>query len=101
MPQMSVDIATPPEVFEGVQKDVDAHFKANPAEYTGQNVVVANFAGDPMKFMLCVWWEYSHPGRQLPAPALVLGADGWLLADAFCCHRSRSPNTLASGMSWK
>jgi hypothetical protein len=61
--QVAVDIATPREVFDAVKHDIDHHFRANPTEYTGNSLVVANFAGDPLKITLCVWWEYTHPGE--------------------------------------
>ena len=35
------------------------------AEFTGDHLVVTNFAGDPLKFTLCVWWEYAHPAADL------------------------------------
>ena len=46
---MLVDISTPAEVFEAVDAAVTAHFKANLKEYTGEKLVVANGATDPLK----------------------------------------------------
>ena len=65
--QVLVDIATPPEAFQAVDAAVTAHFAANPGEFTGNHIVVANFASDPLKYTLCVWWEFSHPGASLPS----------------------------------
>lgn len=62
--QVLVDISTPAAVFERVEKAVTAHFKAYPKEYTGQKMVVANNATDPLKYTLCVFWEYNHSGQQ-------------------------------------
>jgi len=25
-------------------------------------MISANLVGDPLKYMLCVWWEYAYPG---------------------------------------
>ncbi|KAK9823582.1 hypothetical protein WJX72_003976 [[Myrmecia] bisecta] len=63
--KVAVDVRTTPDVFDQVEQAVTAFFKANPTEYTGEKLVVANFAGDPLKFTLCVWWEYSHSGVEL------------------------------------
>lgn len=57
-----MDISTPADVFSKVDSAVTEHFKANPKEYTGEKLVVANNATDPLKFTLCVFWEYAHPG---------------------------------------
>ena len=43
-----------------------SHCKAHPSEFTGECICVANFAHDPLKFTLCVFWEYSHQGADLP-----------------------------------
>ena len=64
--QVLVDIATPPEAFQSVDAAVTTHFAANPGEFTGSHIVVANFASDPLKYTLCVWWEFSHPGASSP-----------------------------------
>ncbi len=61
--QVLVDVTTPADVFGQVDIAVTEHFKANPKEYTGEKLVVANNATDPLKFTLCVFWEYSHPGN--------------------------------------
>ena len=50
-----VDISTPKEVFDKVDQAVTALFAAHPTEFSGQHLVVANFAGDPLKYTLCVW----------------------------------------------
>lgn len=57
-----MDISTPAAVFDQVDAAVTAHFKANPSEYSGEKLVVANNASDPLKFTLCVFWEYGHSG---------------------------------------
>ena len=61
---MLVDISTPASTFECVDAAVVAHIAANPNDFTGKHLVVANNAGDPLKFMLCVWWEYCHQGKE-------------------------------------
>lgn len=61
--QVLVDISTQTETFERVDAAVTVHLSANPGEFTGKHLVVANFATDPLKFTLCVWWEYSHTGK--------------------------------------
>ena len=53
--QVAVDISTPPEAFEAVDKAVSAFLKTQPTEFTGTRLVVANYAGDPLKYTLCVW----------------------------------------------
>lgn len=60
--QVLVDISTQAEVFERVDAAVTAHLAANSSEFTGKHLVVANFASDPLKFTLCVWYEYTHTG---------------------------------------
>ncbi len=68
--QALVDIVTPAAVFEAVDAAVTAHMAgAAAAEFTGEHICVANFATDPQKVTLCVWWEFSHPG----APAARAG----------------------------
>lgn len=61
--QVSVDISTPPSAFEAVEAAAVAHFKANPNDFSGEKMIIANIAGDPLKYMLCVWWEYAYPGE--------------------------------------
>ena len=63
---MLVDIATPAEAFQAVDTAVTAHFAACPTEFTGKHLVCANTASDPLKFTLCIWREYAHPGEALP-----------------------------------
>lgn len=67
-----MDIATPAEAFQAVDTAVTAHFAAQPTEFTGNHIVVANTASDPLKFTLCVWWEFAHPGARADAPPSVL-----------------------------
>ena len=62
--QVAVDINTAPAVFEAVEAAAVAHFKANPTEFSGEKMIIANVVGDPLKFLLCVWWEYAYPGMQ-------------------------------------
>lgn len=57
-----MDISTPPSAFEAVEAAAVAHFKANPNDFSGEKMIIANIAGDPLKYMLCVWWEYAYPG---------------------------------------
>ena len=59
-----MDISTPAETFERVDAAVAAHFAGHPSEFTGSHLVCANNAGDPLKYMLCVWWEYTQSGEQ-------------------------------------
>ena len=61
--QVSVDISTPASAFEAVEAAAVAHFKANPHDFSGEKMIIANIAGDPLKYMLCVWWEYAYPGQ--------------------------------------
>ncbi|KAK9786905.1 hypothetical protein WJX73_008469, partial [Symbiochloris irregularis] len=63
--KVQVDISTPKEVFDQVDAAVGALFTAHPTEFSGSRLVVANFAGDPLKYTLCVWWEYGHTGHEL------------------------------------
>ena len=63
--QVAVDLSTAPEVFDAVRAELRVWFKTNAGEYSGNFLCVANFAGDPLKYTLCVWWEYSHSGEQL------------------------------------
>ena len=60
--QVLVDISTPAETFDRVDVAVTAHFQGHPSEFTGNHLVCANNAGDPLKYMLCVWWEYAQSG---------------------------------------
>ena len=73
--QVLVDVSTPAEVFQQVDLAVTEHFKANPKEYTGEKLVVANNATDPLKFTLCVFWEYSHPGAVVSNDLFVMIQD--------------------------
>lgn len=52
--------------YDVVRAAALAHVKSHPSEFTGEVVCVANFAHDPLKFTLCVFWEYSHCGADLP-----------------------------------
>eukprot|EP00891_Asterochloris_glomerata_P001949 jgi/Astpho2/1949/gw1.00038.393.1_t len=63
--KLLVDISTPAEVLTAVEEAASAHFKANPTEFTGNKMIIANVATDPLKYMLCVWWEYAYPGTEL------------------------------------
>ncbi|KAL3133145.1 hypothetical protein ABBQ38_007040 [Trebouxia sp. C0009 RCD-2024] len=63
--KVSVDISTPPSAFEAVEVAAVVHFKANPNDFSGEKMIIANIAGDPLKYMLCVWWEYAYPGTEL------------------------------------
>ncbi len=70
--QVSVDISTSPSVFEAVEAAAAAHFKANPSDFSGEKMIIANLVGDPLKYMLCVWWEYAYPGTLSAAVATCL-----------------------------
>ena len=71
--QALVDMATPAAVFEAVDAAVTAHMKSDKGatEFTGEHICVANFATDPQKVTLCVWWEFSHPGEFWTAPRML------------------------------
>ena len=60
-----MDISTAPAVFEAVEAAAVAHFKANPTEFSGEKMIIANVVGDPLKYLLCVWWEYAYPGMHV------------------------------------
>ena len=72
--QALVDMATPAAVFEAVDAAVTAHMKSEKGatEFTGEHICVANFATDPQKVTLCVWWEFSHPGERITSPMLLM-----------------------------
>ena len=63
--RVAVDVSTKPAAVDAVEAAVAAHLRsdAGRAEFSGEHLVVTNYAGDPLKFTLCVWWEYSHPGQ--------------------------------------
>ena len=82
--QVSVDISTPPSVFEAVEAAAVAHFKANPNDFSGQKLIIANIAGDPLKYMLCVWWEYAYPGQSCISCFLVSHLVGSLALHESC-----------------
>ena len=69
--QVAVDISTPPAVFEAVEAAAVAHFKANPTEFSGEKMIIANVVGDPLKYLLCCWWEYAYPGQHSQAKILT------------------------------
>ena len=69
--QVLVDISTPAEVFEAVDVAVSAHFKANPKEYTGEKLVVANGATDPLKVQSRPDEDLVHIGSHIIVPALT------------------------------
>lgn len=56
-----MDISTPKEVFDDVDKAVGELFATKPTEFSGNRLVVANFAGDPLKYTLCVWYAARDP----------------------------------------
>ena len=61
--QVMVDIHTTAEQFDALDKHVTVFLNSKPASFTGAHLTCANFAGDPLKFTLCVFWEFSHPGE--------------------------------------
>ena len=42
--QVLIDLATPAEIFDAVEKAVAAHFKANPTEYVQSYIHISSFA---------------------------------------------------------
>ena len=72
--QALVDMATPAAVFEAVDAAVTAHIKSDKGatEFTGEHICVANFATDPQKVTLCVWWEFSHNGECTTLSTLLM-----------------------------
>ena len=76
--QVMVDIHTTAEQFDALDKHVTVFLNSKPASFTGAHLTCANFAGDPLKFTLCVFWEFSHPGKGFA----VLGACASLPAQA-------------------
>ena len=80
-------IAQHPDIFEVVDAAVTAHFKAHVTEFSGSKMVVANFAADPLKFTLCVWWEYSHSGKGLPAEIAAAGLHAGAVVAPPCYSR--------------
>ena len=60
--QVLVDISTPAEVFEKVDSAVGAHTGQHSGEFTGKRLVCARDAGDPLKYALCIFYEYCHNG---------------------------------------
>lgn len=84
-----MDISTPAATFDHVDAAVAAHTAANPNDFTGKHLVVANNAGDPLKYMLCVWWEYCHPG-ELHDPLHYACPDQQLVTlSTFLCQRHK------------
>lgn len=65
--KVAIDAATPSSAIDAVGAAVAAHLRGptGRGEFTGDHLVVANYAGDPLKFTLCVWWEYAHPAADL------------------------------------
>ena len=65
--RVAIDAATPAAAIDAVGAVVAAHLRGpvGRGEFTGDHLVVTNFAGDPLKFTLCVWWEYAHPAADL------------------------------------
>lgn len=65
--QVLVDITISRDVFTVMKQNLEDLFKAHPTEYTGGNMVTSNFAGDPLKITLCLFWEYTHCGKPWPS----------------------------------
>ncbi len=57
-----VDISTPAEVFDRVDAAVGAHTGQHSGEFTGKRLVCARDAGEPLKYALCIFYEYCHNG---------------------------------------
>jgi len=57
---------SPSSAYDLVRAAALAHCRSHPSEFTGEVVCIANFAHDPLKFTLCVFWEFSHCGADLP-----------------------------------
>lgn len=60
--QVLVDISTPAEVFDRVDAAVGAHTGLHPGEFTGGRLVCARDAGEPLKYALCIFYEFCHNG---------------------------------------
>ena len=60
--QVLVDISTPAEVFDRVDAAVGAHTSLHLGEFTGKRLVCARDAGEPLKYALCIFYEYCHNG---------------------------------------
>ena len=69
--QVLVDISTPAEVFDRVDAAVGAHTSLHLGEFTGKRLVCARDAGDPLKYALCIFYEYCHNG--MPPTLRLLG----------------------------
>ena len=61
--QVLVDISTPAEVFDRVDAAVGAHTSLHAGEFTGKRLVCARDAGEPLKYALCVFYEFPHNGE--------------------------------------
>ena len=61
--QVLVDISTPAEVFDKVDAAVGIHTSLHPGEFTGGRLVCARDAGEPLKYALCIFYEFCHNGR--------------------------------------
>ena len=61
--QVLVNISTPAEVFDRVDAAVGAHTSLHLGEFTGKRLVCARDAGDPLKYALCIFYEYCHNGE--------------------------------------
>ena len=66
MVQVLVDISTPAEVFDRVDAAVGAHTSLHPGEFTGGRLVCARDAGEPLKYALCIFYEFCHNGVSHP-----------------------------------
>ena len=60
--QVLVDISTPAGVFDRVDAAVGAHTSLHAGEFTGKRLVCARDAGEPLKYALCVFYEFPHNG---------------------------------------
>ena len=58
-----MDISTPAEVFDRVDAAVGAHTSLHAGEFTGKRLVCARDAGEPLKYALCVFYEFPHNGE--------------------------------------
>ena len=62
--QVLVDISTPAEVFDRVDAAVGAHTSLHLGEFTGGRLVCARDAGEPLKYALCIFYEFCHNGER-------------------------------------
>eukprot|EP00887_Chlorella_sp_A99_P004910 scaffold4.g4910.t1 len=60
--QLTVDVETPAAVVELLTQAVSDHVRGQPKEFSGASAVGVRGLADPLKLLLSVWYEFSHPG---------------------------------------